>query len=212
MSHRFHIPFNTHWSSVNWVGNFGGSYDNFWSVLVCVFPAVTGILAGASLSGQVSDPREAIPKGTLSAVLVAGSVYAWLSIVYAGIPQQELLSNYTIMQSISVFPGLIGFAVVGATFCAGLATLVGAPQIFRALCIDNILPKSTALQHNHNPLWLTGALVLLGIFIRDLNSIAPLITICFLTTYGTINIIVLIEQQLGLLSFRPTLRLPQWVL
>jgi hypothetical protein len=32
-----------------------------------------------------------------------------------------------------------------------------------------------------------------------------------LTTYGTINIIVLIEQQLGLLSFRPTLRLPQWV-
>ena len=206
-----HIPFNTHWSSVNWVGNFGGSYDNFWSVLGVFFPAVTGILAGASLSGQLSDPREAIPKGTLSAVLVAGSVYAWLSIVYAGIPQQELLSNYTIMQSISVFPGLIGFAVVGATFCAGLATLVGAPQIFRALCIDNILPKSTALQHNHNPLWLTGALVLLGIFIRDLNSIAPLITICFLTTYGTINIIVLIEQQLGLLSFRPTLRLPQWV-
>lgn len=206
-----HVPFNTHWSSVNWIGNFGGSYGNFWSVLGVYFPAVTGILAGTSLSGELIDPREAIPKGTLSAVAVAGCVYAWLSIVYAGIPQSELLSNYTVMQSISVFPPLIGFAVIGATFCAGLATLVGAPQIFKALCLDNILPQSKTFQNNYNPLWLTGTLVLLGILIRDLNSIAPLITICFLTTYGTINIIVLIEQQLGLLSFRPTLKLPQWI-
>ena len=56
-------------------------------------------------------------------------------------------------------------------------------------------------------MWVTSVIVLITIFMRDLNLIAPVITICFLTTYGTLNLIVLIEQQLGLLSFRPTLQL-----
>ncbi len=204
-------PFETRWEDINWIGNFGGEYRQFWSVLAVYFPALTGILAGSSLSGDLKDPRESIPIGTLSAVVVGGIVYAWLAIVYAGIPQQTLLNNYNIMQEISIFPPMIGVAVVGATFCAGLATLVGAPKIFLALCDDNILPRSSFFKQHYNPLWLTGGIVMIGILLRDLNSIAPVITICFLTTYGTINLIVLIEQQLGLLSFRPTLKLPKWI-
>ncbi len=204
-------PFDTRWVDINWVGNFGQSYENFWTVLAVYFPAVTGILAGASLSGDLEDPRHSIPKGTLSAVAVAGVVYGWLSIVYAGVPQADLLSNYTIMQEISVFPLLIAIAVVGATFCAGLATFVAAPKLMQALAKDNLLPKGEFTSTNHNALWVTSTLVLSAILLRDLNSIAPVITICFLTTYGTINLIVLVEQQLGLLSFRPTLRVPNWV-
>ena len=109
-------PFDTRWNDINWIGNFGQSYENFWTVLAVYFPAVTGILAGASLSGDLEDPRESIPKGTLYAVVFAGLVYAWLSIVYAGVPQADLLANYNIMQEISIAPAMIGFAVVGATF------------------------------------------------------------------------------------------------
>ncbi len=204
-------PFDTRWSDINWVGDFGQSYENFWTVLAVYFPALTGILAGASLSGDLKDPRHSIPKGTLSAVVVAGLVYGWLSVVYAGVPQSDLLSNYTIMQEISVFPLLIAVAVVGATFCAGLATFVAAPKLMQALAQDNLLPNSTFASSKQNSLWLTSTLVLIAILLRDLNSIAPVITICFLTTYGTINLIVLIEQKLGLLSFRPTLQVPNWV-
>ena len=204
-------PFDARWEEINWVGNFGQSYENFWSVLAVYFPAVTGILAGASLSGDLEDPRDAIPKGTLYAVVVAGFVYAWLSIVYAGVPQSKLLSNYTIMQEISIFPPLIGLAVIGATFCAGLATFVAPPKLMQALSLDDLLPKSSFISNNENSMWITSGIVLLAIFLRDLNSIAPVITICFLTTYGTINLIVLLEQQLGLLSFRPTLKIPNWI-
>lgn len=204
-------PFDTRWVEINWVGNFGQSYENFWTVLAVYFPAVTGILAGASLSGDLEDPRDSIPKGTLSAVVVAGLVYAWLSVVYAGVPQSELLTNYTIMQEISMAPPLISIAVIGATFCAGLATFVAAPKLMQALSRDNLLPKSTYLTKDNNTLWATSLLVLSAILLRDLNSIAPVITICFLTTYGTINLIVLIEQKLGLLSFRPVLKVPLWI-
>ena len=204
-------PFETRWTDINWVGNFGQSYENFWTVLAVYFPAVTGILAGASLSGDLEDPRDSIPKGTLYAVGFAGIVYAWLSIVYAGVPQTELLTNYNIMQDISIVPPMIGVAVIGATFCAGLATFVAAPKLVQALAKDALLPYSKELNGGYTGLWLTSSIVLMAIFMRDLNLIAPVITICFLTTYGTLNLIVLIEQQLGLLSFRPTIRLPNWI-
>jgi hypothetical protein len=41
--------------------------------------------------------------------------------------------------------------------------------------------------------------------------VAPLITLFFLSTYATINAVVLIEQNLGLISFRPLFRVPRLV-
>ncbi|MFO8173120.1 MAG: hypothetical protein R6T96_02485 [Longimicrobiales bacterium] len=41
--------------------------------------------------------------------------------------------------------------------------------------------------------------------------VAPLITMFYLITYAMINAVVLIEQSMGLVSFRPLLRIPRWV-
>nr|ANU78813.1 Na+/K+/2Cl- cotransporter [Portunus trituberculatus] len=55
--------------------NFEGRPQNFFSVFGVFFTAVTGIVAGANLSGDLKDPAEAIPKGTLAAIVTTFCTY-----------------------------------------------------------------------------------------------------------------------------------------
>lgn len=57
----------------------------------------------------------------------------------------------------------------------------------------------------------TGGMVFLGMLLRDLNAIAPLVTLFFLITYAMLNVVVIIEQNLGLISFRPLFPVPRWI-
>uniref|UniRef100_A0A8K9UZA0 Solute carrier family 12 member 1 n=1 Tax=Oncorhynchus mykiss TaxID=8022 RepID=A0A8K9UZA0_ONCMY len=49
--------------------------ETFFSVFAIFFPAATGILAGANISGDLKDPQDALPKGTLLAILITGVTY-----------------------------------------------------------------------------------------------------------------------------------------
>ncbi|CAL1568193.1 unnamed protein product [Knipowitschia caucasica] len=54
--------------------------ETFFSVFAIFFPAATGILAGANISGDLSDPQLAIPRGTLLAILITGIVYLGVAV------------------------------------------------------------------------------------------------------------------------------------
>uniref|UniRef100_A0A8C7XLF2 Solute carrier family 12 member 3 n=1 Tax=Oryzias sinensis TaxID=183150 RepID=A0A8C7XLF2_9TELE len=65
------------------VENFGPDFrdeETFFSVFAIFFPAATGILAGANISGDLADPQSAIPKGTLLAILITGLTYVAVAI------------------------------------------------------------------------------------------------------------------------------------
>uniref|UniRef100_A0AAR2JMG6 Solute carrier family 12 member 2 n=1 Tax=Pygocentrus nattereri TaxID=42514 RepID=A0AAR2JMG6_PYGNA len=54
--------------------------ETFFSMFSIFFPAATGILAGANISGDLADPQMAIPRGTLLAILITGLVYMGVAV------------------------------------------------------------------------------------------------------------------------------------
>jgi amino acid transporter len=205
-------------------GDFPGFPDDgfqgtdFWTLFALFFPAATGIMAGANMSGELENPRRSIPVGTLAAVAVGTVVYVALAWWLAGsATPEELVSNYTIMIDRALWGPVVLAGLLGATFSSGLASLVGAPRILHALAESGVIPaeeilsKRTSKGEPRNAVIFTGGIVLLALLLRDLNTVAPLITMFFLITYAMINVVVFTEQSLGLISFRPLFRIPRSV-
>lgn len=208
-------------TTFQWFGKYPGSPDNnfsgssFWMVFAVFFPAVTGVMAGANMSGDLTDPRKSIPKGTISAVLLTAVIYLGLIFVAALIATpEELVSNYNVFIEKSLFPPLVLAGLLGATLSSAIGSFVGAPRILLALGQKKILPQSRFISRISNrgepvnAMLITSIIVLIGISLRNLNTVAPLLTMFFMITYAMVNVVALIEQLLALPSYRPSLKIP----
>ncbi|MCK5730198.1 MAG: hypothetical protein KAH68_03935, partial [Draconibacterium sp.] len=209
--------------SLKW-GTFPGSVENnfsgsdFWIVFAVFFPAATGIMAGANMSGELKNPRKSIPVGTLWAIGLSFIIYMALAYWIArSASTEELLNDYNIMIKKSFFPPLVIAGVLGATFSSALASMVGSSRILYAMGQHRVLPGGKWLGETdktgqpRNAMFVTGALVFFTMLLRDLNAVAPLVTMFFMITYAMLNIVVIIEQNLGLISFRPLFKVPKWI-
>ncbi|MCA9714335.1 MAG: hypothetical protein H6713_39505 [Myxococcales bacterium] len=207
-----------------WWGRYPGFLEDgfrgtdFWGVFAVFFPASTGILAGANMSGDLRDPRRSIPSGTLWAIGISAVVYfalAWW-VARAGTPG-ELTSNYSLAIERARWPALVLAGLLGATVSSALAGLVDGPRILMAMAQNGIIPYGERLakvSRSGNPraaIVFTSLVTFACIMVRDLNTIAPIVTMFFLITYCMLNVVLLVEAGVSLMSFRPTLRIPQAV-
>ncbi|WP_297766104.1 amino acid permease [uncultured Muriicola sp.] len=196
--------------------NFSGS--NFWIVFAVFFPAATGIMAGANMSGELKDPKKSIPVGTLWAIAVSFVIYMLLAYWIArSATEAELLADYYVIVEKAYFGPLILAGILGATFSSALASIVGSSRILFAMGEHKVLPYSTFLAGQsangqpRNAMLITGILIFATMLLRNINAVAPLVTLFFLITYAMINIVVIIEQNLGLISYRPVFKIHRWV-
>jgi solute carrier family 12 sodium/potassium/chloride transporter 2 len=204
----------------------GGFPDgDFWQVFAVFFPAVTGIMVGISMSGDLKDPRKSIPLGTMGAIGVTLVIYLLLAVWLSRVATVDELLNIDpgniVMADAAAWGWLVVAGLLGATFSSALASMVAAPRVMQAMGQHRILPSSdfvaeeSATGEPRHALLVTSVVVLatllFAFFGGGLNAIAPLISMFFLLTYGTLNAVVLIEQALGMVSFRPTLPIPRWV-
>uniref|UniRef100_A0A3P9LK16 Solute carrier family 12 member 2 n=1 Tax=Oryzias latipes TaxID=8090 RepID=A0A3P9LK16_ORYLA len=90
-------------ASIMWE-NMGPDFrdETFFSVFAIFFPAATGILAGANISGDLADPQMAIPKGTLLAILITGIVYLGVAVSTGSCILRDATGNITHRVSSSI--------------------------------------------------------------------------------------------------------------
>jgi hypothetical protein len=95
--------------------------------------------------------------------------------------------------------------------------MLGAPRILQALAEHKTVPFSRRLASRtktgepRSAIIFTGIFIELALIVGSLNSLASLITMFFLITYGILNLVVFLEQAMKIISFRPTFSIPQFV-
>ncbi|MCK5170822.1 MAG: amino acid permease, partial [Bacteroidales bacterium] len=120
----------------------GENRSEFWIVFAVFFPAVTGIMAGVNMSGDLKDPSKSIPRGTFLAVGVGYLVYMTVPIILAfWVDSSTLVKDPLIMHKIAFWGGAILLGVWGATLSSAVGSLMGAPRVLQALTKDQVLPR-----------------------------------------------------------------------
>lgn len=190
----------------------------FWKTFAIFFPAVTGILTGATMSGELENPRDSIIKGTLSAVFTGLGVYLFVAFWFARqAPQELLLSNTSIIFSLASVRFLVIAGVMGAVLSSALSTMVSAPRTLSALAENRVIPfgkRLSSVNQKGEPILaiiITAGISLAVIVLGNLDSLAELLTMFFLTTYAMINLVVFLEQVTGIISYRPTMSMSIFV-
>ncbi|MEM9193796.1 MAG: hypothetical protein AAGF12_31765, partial [Myxococcota bacterium] len=180
------------------------------------FPAVTGFTAGVNMSGDLRDPKRAIPQGTMMAIFVGAIVYIGLAIALALFVSREALrTDSELLLTISAVPSAVVAGIWGATISSALGSILGAPRILQAISVDRITPKffgkgyGKANEPRH-ALMLACGIGEAGILIAELDVIAAIVSMVFLTTYGVLNLSCAIESSVSP-DFRPSFRIPRTV-
>ena len=197
-------------------------YTMFFTMFALFFPAVTGIMAGANMSGDLKDPARAIPSGTLWSIVFTGLIYLSLAVLMGGTRSAEALSNLKgeslVIADISRWPILITAGVFAATLSSALGSMMGAPRILQAFAKDNVFPAlrlfAKGTEKNNEPRRAIIVTFLISqvaiVTVSDLNKIAPLITMFFMITYGLLNLATFYEAITKNPSYRPRFRYSHW--
>jgi solute carrier family 12 (sodium/potassium/chloride transporter), member 2 len=205
---------------------------NFFAMFAIFFPAVTGIMAGVNMSGELKNPGGSLAKGTFAAIIFATVVYGIEIFVCGGAFSKEILINhpYTSLVENAIF-GLGFLVVVGvlsATISSAIGSFLGAPRVLRALSRDLILPGLKFFTKEKNKkneprkaLFATLIITLIALSWAGiqagkidgndpLNVIAKIVSMFFLYTYGMINLAAFVESFGDNPSFRPRFKYFHW--
>ncbi|XP_049881471.1 solute carrier family 12 member 9 isoform X2 [Pectinophora gossypiella] len=194
-----------------------GQMVDFAAVFGVLFTGVTGVMAGANMSGELKTPSRSIPLGTLTALLFTAISYVALSVLTAATCSRELLqNNYVYLLPINIWPPFIAVGMVIATFSAGLSNLIGASRVLEALAKDNIfgILLRPMVSRSGNPVVAVIAsylLVQVGIMAGSLNAIAQVNSVLFMTSYFAVNLACLGLELASAPNFRPSFKHFSWL-
>ncbi|KAI8600122.1 amino acid permease-domain-containing protein [Dissophora ornata] len=195
-----------------------GSKQSFQTVFGVLFPACIGILAGASMSGDLEDPSKSIPSGTLWAVGSTFCVYFCIVVLMGGsISRSTMYTDLSVLQDVSISPLFIASGALAASVFATLGSVIGAAKILQAIARDNLLPLLAVFgqgtPQTDEPtlaVLLTYILCQFCLFLTDMNAIATFVSLITLLTFLILNLACFLLKVGSAPNFRPSFRFFHW--
>ena len=220
------MQFSTETLQTNMTPKPGG--QGAFAMFALFFPAVTGIMAGVNMSGDLKDPQKSIPRGSLIAVAVATVVYGAQMILTGGAFGREALISepFTVLVSNAIFGAgyLVVAGVFAATTSSAIGSFLGAPRVLQALGVDKVYKlitpfrKGSGEANEPRRALLLAMVITLGIIMwagrpesgNGVNRVAEIVSMFFLYTYGMVNLAAFVESFGANPSFRPRFRFYHW--
>eukprot|EP00457_Paulinella_chromatophora_P001694 gb/GEZN01001696.1/.p1 GENE.gb/GEZN01001696.1/~~gb/GEZN01001696.1/.p1 ORF type:complete len:926 (-),score=89.20 gb/GEZN01001696.1/:99-2855(-) len=191
--------------------------QSFMTLFGIFFPAATGIMAGANISGDLINPTKDIPRGTFLAVVVALGVYIMLIVVVGCTCRRDCgadcgLFDYSIMVETALVSELIIAGTIAAGLSSALAAFDGAPRVLNAVSQDYIFaplaffakdPPNKEPYRGYALVFIIAASVSMT---GRLNTIAPFITLVFLISYAMVNYACFAAEHSRAPGWRPSFK------
>ncbi len=197
--------------------------DEFFYVFAIVFPAFTGMTAGVGLSGDLRRPSRSIPLGTIGASLIGMIVYVF--VVYkltSSASPDDLVNNQLIMGKIAIGGAIvIPLGLAASTLSSAIGSAMIAPRTLQALAGDNSFPVKRINRfftlgrekdgEPQNASIIACSIALLFVLLGNVYAVAEVISMFFLVTYGSINLISFLNHFGSSPSYRPSFK-SKWYL
>ena len=224
----FDSPAGLHYSGLSWstfidnlwphftkgaAGSQMNGVETFNDLFGIFFPATAGILAGASMSGDLESPSKSIPRGTLDGLLITFSCYLIVILTMgACIPRELLHADTEILQGVNLSPFIILAGELSTSIFSIIVGIVGAAKLLQAIARDEILPGLSIFGRGDSvsddpkeAILLTWVICQLFLF-ADLNQIATFITMAFLMTFIVTNLACFLLKLGSAPNFRPSFK------
>ncbi len=189
---------------------------SFFTVFAIIFPAFTGMTAGVGLSGDLKDPGRSIPLGTLAGTISGMIVYIFMAykLTVSASPADLADTSKLVMADIA-WQGwwLIPLGLAAATISSALGSIMVAPRTLQAIARDKIFPTPKVNQwlskgkgesdEPFNASIVTILIAAVFIMAGALDSVAQVISMFFMVTYGSLCLISFLNHFAADPSYRP---------
>ncbi|CAG9855522.1 unnamed protein product [Phyllotreta striolata] len=188
----------TGWVSDNLANNMWSNYTegySWFTVYGVFFPTITGVLSGINMSGDLKAPSTNIPNGTLAAIAAATFLYlVFVIFLGATCTRTVLLNNFMIAEDVSVIGVLFLAGLYVSSMSSCLGAMYGTPRVLQSIALENVIPGMGPLGKGRGPnkvplysMAVVAVVTFTFIFIGEINTLAPIVTMPFLLTYAAID-------------------------
>ncbi|KAI8936005.1 hypothetical protein NX059_007508 [Plenodomus lindquistii] len=198
-------------------GSAGKHRESFQDLFGILFPATGGILAGASMSGDLKHPSKAIPKGTLYGVGLTFVLYTMVVFAMAAsMARETFYYNTNVIQLTNLSPIIILLGEIATSLFSVLMGVIGSAKLLQALARDRLIPGLSIFgqgtEKADEPIYgivITYMIAQITIF-ADINQIASFITMTYLMTFLVINLACFLLKIGSAPNFRPSFHWFSW--